>query len=260
MIRILLADDQNLLCEILQTALESQPDLQIVGRADNGETAVEKVDILRPDIALIDINMPVMDGLAATKEIVQHFPETKVIILSGSDGESYRQDAIAAGAKSYIPKTASENDIVDRIRLVYQEGRVGSPELEQTGMLMQINQVKKEVKGYVEQVNKKLNQVEQTELKIKKYFDSLTHKNGQLSAEVNDFRANVEPIIEELKKVAKDSKQHSTEISRIQTLVEGQLSYVHNLNKRAKKFQRYLLITSALAAIAILLSIVCLLS
>ncbi len=260
MIRILLADDQNLLCEILQTSLESQPDLQIVGRANNGEIAIEKVDILRPDIALIDINMPVMDGLTATKKIVRHFPETKVIILSGSDGESHPQDAMAAGAKSYVPKTASESDIIDRIRSVYQEGRVGSPELEQTEMLMQINQVKKEVKSYVEQVNKKLNQVEQTEIKIKKYFDSLSDENGKLSAEVTDFRANVEPIITELKKVAKESKQHATEISRIQTLVEGQLSYVHSLNKRAKKFQKYLLISSGLAAIAIVLSLVCLFS
>ena len=260
MIRILLADDQNLLCEILQTSLESQPDLQIVGRASNGEMAIEKVDILRPDIALIDINMPVMDGLAATKKIVQNFPETKVIILSGSDDELYRQDAMSVGAKSYVAKTAREKDIINCIRTVHQEGRVGSPELEQTEMLMQINQVKKEVKSYITQVNKKINQVEQTEIKIKQYFDSLTQENGKLYAEITDFRANVDPIIKELRKVAKESKQHAIEISRIQTLVEGQLSYVHNLNRRAKKFQKYLLISSGLAAIAIILSLVCLLS
>ena len=80
MIRILLADDQDLLCEILQTSLESQLDLQIVGRANNGKTAIEKVDILRPDIALIDINMPVMDGLAATKKISRNFPETNPLL------------------------------------------------------------------------------------------------------------------------------------------------------------------------------------
>ena len=239
MIRILIADDQNLLCEILQTSLESQPDLQIVGRANDGEMAIEKVDLLRPDIALVDINMPVMDGISATKKIVQHFPETRVIILTGSDDESARQNAMAAGAKDYLVKTASQSDIVERIRSVYQKGRVGFPELEQTEMLMQINQVKQEIKSYVEKVDKKLNQVEQTEIKIKKYFDSLAHKNDNLSTELHDFKANVEPIINELKKVAKESKQYSSEISRIQNLVEGQLSYVCSLNRRAKKFQKY---------------------
>ena len=260
MIRILLADDQNLLCEILQTSLESQPDLQIVGRANDGETAIEKVDILRPDIALIDINMPVMDGLTATQKIVQHFPETRVIVLSGSDERSDRQDAIAAGAKNYVSKTASEQDIINCIRSIYQEGRVGYPELEQAEMLMQINQVKKEVKSYVEQIDRKLSRVEHTESKIKQHFNSLADKNGYLSAEVKDFRANVDPLVKELKKVAKESKQHAVEISRIQTLVEGQLSYVHSLNQRAKKFQKYLLIASGLSAIAIILSLVCLLS
>ena len=88
----------------------------------------------------------------------------------------------------------------------------------------------------------------------------MADKNGHLSAEVRDFQANVDPIIKELKKVAKESQQHATEISRIQTLVEGQLSYVHSLNRRAKKFQKYLLIASGLSAIAIILSLVCLLS
>ena len=260
MIRILLADDQDLLCEILQTSLETQADLQIVGRANNGKAALEKVDILCPDIALIDIHMPVMDGLTATKEIVQRFPETKVIILSASDEETDYKNSMAAGAKGFISKTAKASDITNCIRSVYQETHnTKSPELEQTRMLMQIDRVKQEVKSYVKQVDSKLNQVEQTEIKIKQYFDELAHKNGKLSKEANDFKANVEPIIKELKKVAKESKQHATEISRVQTLVEGQLSYVHSLNRRAKKFQKYLLISCSLAAIAILLSLVCLL-
>ena len=136
MIRILLADDQDLLCEILQTSLESHLDLQIVGRANNGQVALEKVEILCPDIVLMDINMPVLDGLNATEKIVQNFPETRVIILSASDSESDRQDAMVAGAKSYISKTAKANDIINCIRSVYQEGRVGLPESEQTEMLM----------------------------------------------------------------------------------------------------------------------------
>lgn len=260
MIRILIADDQNLLCEILQTSLESQPDLQIVGRANDGEMAIEKADLLRPDIALIDINMPVMDGISATEKIVQHFPETKVIILSGSDDETARQNALAVGAIDYVAKTASQSDIVEIIRSVYQHGRADFPKLEQTEILMQINRVKQEVKSCVERVDQKLNQVEQTEIKIKKHFHNLANENSNLSTEFYAFKADIEPIIEELKKVAKESKQYSSETSRIQTLVEGQLSYVYSLNRRAKKFQKYLLISSTLAAIAIILALVCLLS
>ncbi|MEM8722318.1 MAG: response regulator [Cyanobacteria bacterium P01_G01_bin.39] len=256
MIRILLADDQDLLCEILQTSLESQPDLQIVGRACNGEMALEKVDILRPDIALIDINMPVMNGLVATEKITRDFPETKVIILSGSEGEYFRQDAINAGAKSYIPKTVKANDIINQIRSVYQQDRIISPEELPTEMIQEISQVRQEVKDYVQRVEQKLDKVEQTEATIKTYFDKLAHENGNLSTQNSNFKSTVEPIVTDIKQLSKESKQHKVEINRIQTLIEGQLSYVHNLNKQAKKNQQYLLTTCALAALALILSLV----
>ena len=260
MIRILLADDQDLLCEILQTSLESQSDLQIVGRANNGEVAVEKVDVLRPDIALIDINMPVMDGLIATQKIAQNFPETKVIILSGSDSKSDFDSAISVGAKSYISKTAKASEIINQIRSVYHEGHVASPESELSEIMMQINQVKKEFKGYAQQVDLKLKRVEQTETKLKHLFDNLSSKNGKSPIDSTALKSTIEPIIQDLHRVVKESKQHSTEISRIQTLLEGQLSYVHSLNKRAKSVRQYLLGACGLATLALILSIISLLS
>ena len=259
MIRILLADDQDLLCEILQTSLESQSDLQIVGRANNGEVAVEKVDVLRPDIALVDINMPVMNGLVATQKIAEKFPETKVIILSGSDNKSDFDNAISVGAKSYISKTAKASDIINRIRSVYHESRIASPETELSEIMMQINQVKREFQGYAQQVDRKLKRVEQTEVKLKHFFDNLADKNGRLSLESTSFKSTIEPIIQDLHRVVKESKQHSTEINKIQTLLEGQLSYVHNLNKRAKSVRQYLLVACGLATLALILSIISLL-
>ena len=260
MIRILLADDQDLLCEILQTSLESQPDLQIVGRANNGEMAVDKIDVLRPDIALIDINMPTMNGIVATQKIVQNFPETKVIILSGSEEKSDFERAMSAGAKSYILKTAKASDIIDRIRSVYQQGRVASPESELSEIMIQINQIKKEFQGYAQQVDRKLERVEQTEIKLKHLFDKLSDKNGKLSVESTSLKSTIEPIIQDLHRVVKESKQHSTEISRIQTLLEGQLSYVHNLKKRAKTIRQYLWAACGLAVVSLVVSIISLFS
>ncbi|MGL5075868.1 MAG: response regulator, partial [Waterburya sp.] len=89
MINILLVDDQALLCEVLKTWLDVEKDLQVVGVAHNGQEAIEQVEKLQPDIVLMDIDMPQMDGLNATKIISQRFPQVKVIFLSGHDDDAY---------------------------------------------------------------------------------------------------------------------------------------------------------------------------
>ena len=238
MIRILLADDQDLLCEILQTALESQPDLQIVGRANNGQVVLEKTDMLRPDIVLIDLNMPVMDGFTATQKIVQNFPETKVIVLSGTEVVSDRIKAINAGAKRFISKTARAEEIIAQIRLVYQQGDL-TPKSKLMESVVQIHQAKQE---------------------IKQYFEKSNYQHKKLSAEVAEFKSTLESVITELNKIDKESIRHSTEISQIQTLVEGQLSYVHSIKKRNQSLRKYLVIVTVIAGISLLFSIMSLLS
>lgn len=256
MIRILLADDQNLLCEILKSSLEQEPDLKIVGRANNGQIALEKVEQLRPDIALIDIEMPVMDGLTATEKITYNFPETKVIVLSCHEDESHRNIALNAGAKSYLPKSTQANEIIAEIRLVYQEGRVGSPESELTEMIMKLDRTKQEIQGQMNQVQQQLNQVKHTEAELKQHVGKLETKYGGLSEEISTFKSDVETILNDIRQNAKDSNHLSTEIKRLQTLLEGQLSYIHNLNKRFKFLRQSFLIASGVAAIALLFSIV----
>jgi DNA-binding NarL/FixJ family response regulator len=256
MIRILLADDQNLLCEILQTSLEAEPDLEVVGRANNGEIALEKIDMLRPDIVLIDINMPVMNGLTATEKIIQNFPETQVIVLSGSEDKSYYINAINAGAKSYISKTATAKEITEQVRKVYRESHSKSPEIEVTKTIMQLNQTKQEIQSYLKHVQQHINHLEHTEVEIKQYVGKVENEHEKLSKEVVDFKSNVGSMIDELQKTVKESKQHSREINRIQTLVEGQLSYVHNINKRIKYFYKYLFVVSAVAVIALIVAII----
>lgn len=118
MIRILLVDDQAILCQVLQTWLERESDLEVVGTAHDSQTAIEQVETLKPDIVLLDIQMPGMDGIAATQIICQRFPDTKVIVLSGYDSDTYLSNAIRAGAKGYLLKNTAAEDLAHTIRSV----------------------------------------------------------------------------------------------------------------------------------------------
>ena len=256
MIRILLADDQNLLCEILKSSLEQEPDLKIVGRAKNGKIALEKVEQLRPDIALIDIEMPVMDGLTATEKITYNFPETRVIMLSGHEDESHRHSALKAGAKTYLPKSTQATEIIDEIRLVYQEGRVGSPESELTEIIMKLDRTKQEIQSHRNQVQQQLSRIKHTEAEFKQNFGILETKYGDLSEEIATFKLDVETTLNDIRRNAKNSNHLATEIKRLQTLIEGQLSYIHDLNKRFKFLRQSFLIASGVAAVALLISLV----
>jgi DNA-binding NarL/FixJ family response regulator len=119
-IRLLLVDDQSLICQGLKAMLEPEPDLQVVGTADNGETAIERVAALQPNLVLMDVRMPVMDGRAATRIITQQFPDIKVLVLSTFDDDQYIADAIRAGAKGYLLKDMPYEELGQAIRFVHR--------------------------------------------------------------------------------------------------------------------------------------------
>ena len=118
MIRILLVDDQALLCEVLKTWLEVEEDFQVVGIAHNGEEAIAKVEILQPDIVLMDIDMPHMNGINATQIIGERFPQAKVIFLSGHDDDVYLGKSMRSGAKGYLLKNTTAEELAHKIREV----------------------------------------------------------------------------------------------------------------------------------------------
>ncbi|MBE9040877.1 response regulator transcription factor [Oscillatoriales cyanobacterium LEGE 11467] len=120
MIRVLLVDDQAILCQALQTWLERESDLEVVGSAHDGETAIEQVEVLKPDVVLLDIQMPGMDGIAATQILSERFGDTKVIVLSGYDNDSYLGNALRAGAKGYLLKNTAAEDLANTIRSVHK--------------------------------------------------------------------------------------------------------------------------------------------
>lgn len=119
-IRLLLADDQTIIRQGLRSLLESKPDLEVVGEASNGEEAIALVRNLRPDVVLMDVRMPIMDGVAATRQICQEFSETKVLILTTFDDDDYVSQAIRWGAKGYLLKDTRSDELASAIRAIHK--------------------------------------------------------------------------------------------------------------------------------------------
>ncbi|MEM7757353.1 MAG: response regulator [Cyanobacteria bacterium P01_A01_bin.40] len=119
MIRILLVDDQNIVWQGLQALFKNRPQLEMIGYATNGKQALKMVAQHRPDIVLIDIEMPEMNGIVATQKICQQFSETGVIIFSSHEDISYTLRALKAGAKGYLLKQTLFEDLEKAIELVH---------------------------------------------------------------------------------------------------------------------------------------------
>ena len=115
MIRILVVDDGCLIQEGIKAILKDEPNLEIVGIASDGLEAIAKTDELQPDIVLLDIEMPIIDGITVTKYINKFLPAVKVIILSSHDEESYISRALEAGAASYLLKQSLVEDLKQAI-------------------------------------------------------------------------------------------------------------------------------------------------
>jgi DNA-binding NarL/FixJ family response regulator len=120
MIRLLLVDDQSLICQGLQAVLNQEADLQVVGTAENGQAAIELVATLQPDVVLMDIRMPVMTGIEATRLIAEQFPDIKVLVLSTFDDDRDIAQSMRAGAKGYLLKDMPAPELAEAIRLVHR--------------------------------------------------------------------------------------------------------------------------------------------
>lgn len=117
-IRVLVADDQEMVRVGFRMILSGEKDLEVVGDASDGRDAVEQVLRLTPDVVLMDIRMPVMDGLAATTRIRDSGSATRVVILTTFDDDAYVYDALAAGASAFLLKDAPATHLVEAIRTV----------------------------------------------------------------------------------------------------------------------------------------------
>lgn len=118
MIRVLLVDDQTLVRQGIQMLLEIEADIQVVGQAANGREALHMVEDLRPDVVLMDVRMPEMDGVAATQAISASFPDTGVIILTTFEDDEFVFGGLEAGARGYLLKDISSEEMAQAIRKV----------------------------------------------------------------------------------------------------------------------------------------------
>lgn len=119
-IRIFLVDDHALLRSGLKMLLNSQPGMQVVGEACDGKEALARIPGLTPDVVLMDITMPGGGGLETTRQICARLPNTKVIVLTMHDNESYLRQFLLAGARGYVLKKAADTELTDAIRAVYR--------------------------------------------------------------------------------------------------------------------------------------------
>ena len=126
-IRLLIVDDQRLMREGLHTLLELEPDIQVAGEAGDGQEALQLYAGLLPDVVLMDIRMPVMDGVEATRQLLQEYPQARVIILTTFDDDAYIFDGLRAGALGYLLKDVSGDELAQAIRQVAGGGGLIEP-------------------------------------------------------------------------------------------------------------------------------------
>jgi DNA-binding NarL/FixJ family response regulator len=128
-LRILLADDHVVMRTGLRALLERQPNLEVVGESENGRETIALASALKPDLVVMDVGMPVLNGIEATKTIVAENPATAVIILSMYADESYIMRALKAGARGYLLKDSAPADLISAIQAVSQSKSFFSPKV-----------------------------------------------------------------------------------------------------------------------------------
>ena len=119
MIKLLIADDHDLFREGIQSLLKNKPDIDVAGTASDGVEAIEKVRELRPDVVLMDVTMPNMNGIAATGKITAEFPDIAVVVLSMHNDRRFIAETLRAGAKGYLLKESSSETVIEAIKSVY---------------------------------------------------------------------------------------------------------------------------------------------
>jgi DNA-binding NarL/FixJ family response regulator len=124
---VLLVDDQSLLRMGFRLVIDTEPDLDVVGEASDGAVALEQVQALRPDVVLMDIRMPGVDGIEATRRIAEEHPSSKVLVLTTFDVDEYAFAALRAGASGFLVKSAEPGELVGAIRTVASGNSVVAP-------------------------------------------------------------------------------------------------------------------------------------
>ncbi len=177
MIKVLIADDQELIRESLKIVLNSRENLCVTEAVDNGQEVIRSVRREKPDIILMDIRMPKMDGVQCTKIIKENMPDIKIIILTTFDDDEFVYDALKYGASGYLLKGVSMEGLVDAIETVYSGRAMINPDV-----------AAKVVRLFSEMANKEKKSIEVD----KKLVDSITGAEWNIIREVEKGSSNKE--------------------------------------------------------------------
>ena len=238
MIDVLIVDDQNLTHKLIETYLKPESELNIVGFANNGREAMEKTASLQPDVILMDVEMPIMNGLTATKFITQKHPQSKVLMLTVHDNEEHLRQALKNGAKGYLLKTIKAQELKNAICYVNQGYFQLSAEL---------------TEKYLQKIvisSSEVEEISEIDRKVNYLYKSLTKLNRQLK------KGNSENLGEELEQKIDDLIQQQMALLRDR---DSHLQFKvdcmnHNQERLGKNFS-YLFRVQIGCIIAILLSI-----
>jgi DNA-binding NarL/FixJ family response regulator len=144
-IRILLVDDHKIIRDGIRSLLQLEPKFEIAGEADNGQTAVELTGTLLPDLVIMDVNMPVMDGITATRIITEKYPRVRVLVLTMTSEQEHIKSMIEAGATGYILKNSGQEELISAIETILKDENYFSDEVKDA--IMQ-NMVQKKTKNH----------------------------------------------------------------------------------------------------------------
>lgn len=132
MIKVMIVDDQALARDGLELIVGASPEIEVIGTADNGASALAKLDELSPDVVLMDLKMPVLNGVQTTRHICEKFPDIKILVLTTFDADEWVVDAIRSGASGYLLKDSPREEIVNAIKDVASGKTIVSPQITNT--------------------------------------------------------------------------------------------------------------------------------
>ena len=247
MINVLVVDDQNLTHRLIETYLQTEQEIKIVGFATNWQDAIEQIRSLQPDVVLMDVEMPKLDGLAATKIITEKFNSTKVLILTVHDNEHHLSQALANGAKGYLLKTTTPQELKNAIHYVNKGYFQLSVELTEK-YLQKIVRVKPESKEIFD---------------LKKKFGYLYKSFNKLEGKLDDFqKKNAEEDVELIMRdiLQKEMAIVSDRDSHLQFKVDRMKYNQDRLEKTIKYLFKIQVGSIITAVIAIILSAFAILS
>ena len=141
-ITVLLAEDHTIVRKGIRSLLDAEPDLEVVGEAENGREALEKVEQLSPDIVLMDSTMPILNGLEATRQVRKRFPDVKVLVLTMHTNEEYILQFLQVGASGYLVKQTAPQELVSAIQAVHRGDCFLSPSISKTVIEEYVRQAK----------------------------------------------------------------------------------------------------------------------